>query len=255
MLSIIIMTRNEEKLIGRMLESIVHQEYDKEFEVLVVDAHSTDRTREIVWSYADRLDIRIINGVGKGIGVDRNLGGMLSRGNLYFFTEGDCYLSQGLLQKIDHLFVDPRLVAWSSIALPNRSPVHVQFTYWLYDVIRYLFSRIPFPLKKFSTSGAILVIRPELFVHLKGFKMGGDMNDDGELGKQICIHCEHSNDKFIFNINKKTVIYRSMGRFEKGFIQAMNHYIYVLVNFVPRLEPLLKTQMKVEGKRFQHEKD
>ncbi len=50
--SVIIPARNEEKNIGRLLESLNRQRYPREFfEVIVVDDHSTDKTAEIVRSF------------------------------------------------------------------------------------------------------------------------------------------------------------------------------------------------------------
>jgi len=50
--SIIIPCRNEEKFIGKCLESILNQDYPKEkMEVLVVDGMSEDRTREIIKNF------------------------------------------------------------------------------------------------------------------------------------------------------------------------------------------------------------
>ena len=48
-ISVIIPCRNEEKFIGKCLDSILNQDYPKEkMEVLVVDGMSEDRTREII---------------------------------------------------------------------------------------------------------------------------------------------------------------------------------------------------------------
>jgi glycosyltransferase involved in cell wall biosynthesis len=53
--SIIIPCRNEEKYIGKCLDSIVQNDYPKEhIEVLVVDGMSEDRTRTIVGEYAEK---------------------------------------------------------------------------------------------------------------------------------------------------------------------------------------------------------
>ena len=50
--SVIIPCRNEEKFIGKCLDSIISQDFPKEnLEVLVVDGMSADKTREIVEKY------------------------------------------------------------------------------------------------------------------------------------------------------------------------------------------------------------
>lgn len=255
MLSIIIMTRNEEKRIGRMLESIRIQNFKDEFEIIVVDAESKDGTREVISRYFNRLPLRIVDGLGKGIGADRNIGGKLSRGELLFFTEGDCFLKRDLLKEIQEAFKDENLMAWSSMAIPNGTSWHIQLTYRIYDVCRYFLTKIPYPFKGYSTSGAILVIRKPIFTQLGGFQEGGMMNDDGVLGRKIRDYCKLNNKQFKFSIDPKTVIYRSMGRFEKGYFSAMQHYVYVLVNFFPFLSPLFKNQMRYEGLVFQHEEN
>ena len=53
--SIIIPCRNEEKFIGKCLDSIIAQNYPQDkLEVLVVDGRSTDGTKEIVEEYAQK---------------------------------------------------------------------------------------------------------------------------------------------------------------------------------------------------------
>lgn len=57
-LSVIIPARNEERNIGRCLDSILDQEYP-DYEVLVVDDRSTDRTPELLESYRQRAGGRL----------------------------------------------------------------------------------------------------------------------------------------------------------------------------------------------------
>jgi len=54
-LSIIIPCRNEEKFIGKCLDSILKQDYPKEsLEILVADGMSTDKTRDILMDYSSK---------------------------------------------------------------------------------------------------------------------------------------------------------------------------------------------------------
>ncbi|MCQ4344417.1 MAG: glycosyltransferase family 2 protein, partial [Sulfolobales archaeon] len=51
--TLIVPAKNEEKVLGRLLERLAHQQYDKDsYEVLVVEDSSTDRTYEVCESYA-----------------------------------------------------------------------------------------------------------------------------------------------------------------------------------------------------------
>lgn len=54
-ISIIIPSRNEEKFIGRCLDSLIKNNYPKErIEILVMDGRSTDQTREIIKNYSEK---------------------------------------------------------------------------------------------------------------------------------------------------------------------------------------------------------
>ena len=61
MISVICPIYNEEKYIGKCIDSVLRQDYPKEdMEVLFVDGMSTDRTREIVAAYGDFFGCRTV---------------------------------------------------------------------------------------------------------------------------------------------------------------------------------------------------
>lgn len=249
MLSIIIMTRNEAKNIGRMLTSIEQQGFNGDYEVIVVDADSKDRTRDIIMSYSHRLPIHIIDGVGRGIGQDRNVGGQHANGEILVFTEGDCYFKAGLFDHLVILFSDSSLTAWSSCAFPLHSPWYVTLTYKFYDVARYLLTRMRIG---FSTSGAIIVVRKNVFTQIGGFPGGTEMNDDGILGRKVYDVCKRRG-RYVFSIDPQFSIFRAMNRFDKGYFQALDHYLYVITNYFPCFRSLLKNKMVVDGRKFTNE--
>ena len=56
--SIVIRTKNEQKRIGEVLDKLVSQS-EKDFEVIIVDSGSTDKTLEVVKSFNGKLNIKI----------------------------------------------------------------------------------------------------------------------------------------------------------------------------------------------------
>ena len=58
MLSIIVPTLNEEKHIPNLLNCLKNQTY-KNFEIIVVDAHSNDKTKEVVKKFG--IDLYLTN--------------------------------------------------------------------------------------------------------------------------------------------------------------------------------------------------
>jgi len=91
--SIIIPALNEEKILPRLLESIKIQDFD-EYEVIVADAKSKDRTREIAAEYG----CRVVDGGLPGPG--RNAGAAVAQGELLFFLDSDVILPQGFIRNV-----------------------------------------------------------------------------------------------------------------------------------------------------------
>lgn len=94
--SIIVPARNEETKIGRCLESLLNQDYPN-FELIVIDDRSTDRTGEIIEALAKR-DKRVTYVKGKDapdgwIGKCNALAHAVgyASGDWYIFTDADTY--------------------------------------------------------------------------------------------------------------------------------------------------------------------
>ena len=92
MLSIVIIALNEEKNISVLLDSVKNQSF-KDFEILVADAGSTDKTVEIAKSYGAKV-------VPGGLpGKARNSGADNSAGDLILFLDADTVLPEGFLSR------------------------------------------------------------------------------------------------------------------------------------------------------------
>jgi glycosyltransferase involved in cell wall biosynthesis len=102
--SVIIPALNEEKMIGRCLESLAELDFPRSgFEVLLVDNGSADRTLEIAKSFQSRLNLRILEKAGVRISALRNLGAREARGGLLAFLDADCLAPAGWLERIVEL--------------------------------------------------------------------------------------------------------------------------------------------------------
>lgn len=102
-ISIVLLTYNQEKYIGKALESIVNQKTNFKFEVIVGEDKSTDNTRKVIREYAMRYP-ELVKPVfrKKNLGTSRNLVSVLQRckGKYIAFLEGDDYWTDMLkLQK------------------------------------------------------------------------------------------------------------------------------------------------------------
>ena len=86
-LSVVTTVRNEARNIAALLDSLVTQE--PPLEVLVIDAHSTDPTRDVVRAYEEKYDFVHLYLRGGTRGTGRNFGVKKSRGEAVAFIDGD----------------------------------------------------------------------------------------------------------------------------------------------------------------------
>lgn len=86
-ISVVLTTKNEEKNIGGLLDSLIHQE--KPYEVLVVDSDSTDKTQDIVVGYSKKnKNIKLLKYPGNRA-QSMNYGIMQASGDAVAFIGGD----------------------------------------------------------------------------------------------------------------------------------------------------------------------
>lgn len=94
LISIVIPTKNAGKTLGNCLESIRCQDY-KNHEVIIVDACSPDRTKEIATAFGAKF----LTYTGS-LPAARNLGYSKARGEIFVSIDADMVLEQGLLRDI-----------------------------------------------------------------------------------------------------------------------------------------------------------
>lgn len=88
-ISVIMLTYNREKFVGRMIECILAQTYTN-FEFIIVDNGSEDKSGEIADSYRNQDSrIRVIHRERGNIGSGRNTGLDIARGKYIAFVDDD----------------------------------------------------------------------------------------------------------------------------------------------------------------------
>jgi glycosyltransferase involved in cell wall biosynthesis len=100
--SVVVTTKNEEKNIGRCLESIKNQTYPKNrIEIIVVDNNSTDRTKEIAKKYT-----KLVFDKGPERSAQRNSGIKRAKGEYILFLDADMSLSPKIIEECVKKFKD-----------------------------------------------------------------------------------------------------------------------------------------------------
>src|SRR5437868_13548732 len=90
-ISVVIPVRNEEKVIRRCLDALAENEFpSRRFEVIIVDNGSCDRTLQIVRTFGERLELKILVMEKGHISALRNRGAAEARGRVLAFLDADC---------------------------------------------------------------------------------------------------------------------------------------------------------------------
>ena len=114
-ISVVICAYNAERTMQACLESLRTLRYPN-FEVIVVNDGSTDRTLEIAQQFPE---FRIISQENKGLSAARNVGIAASTAEIVAFTDSDCVVDPDWLTYLSYTFVNGGFVA---VGGPNLPP-------------------------------------------------------------------------------------------------------------------------------------
>jgi len=127
--SLIIPAYNEERLLGRLLDSVdaARATYGRgdAVELIVADNASTDRTAVI----AATRGCRVIAVEKRVIAAARNAGARAARGEFLAFVDADAQVHPATFLEIDRALADPCVVAGATGARLERWSIGIAFTY------------------------------------------------------------------------------------------------------------------------------
>ncbi|MGE5042173.1 MAG: glycosyltransferase family 2 protein [Candidatus Levyibacteriota bacterium] len=178
LVSVVIPALNEEKFLENNLYSIIQQKF-KDFELIVVDNNSTDRTAEIARSFGAKV---IFNAV-KGVGAARQAGFMAAKGKIIATTDADNILPRDWLETIVKRFEkDPELVAFGGLFRLYSGPLSARIA------VKYL-SYHMFKLDKlfahnWSLIAQNMAVKKSAFLKVGGFKHV-QMGEDADLAQRL----------------------------------------------------------------------
>ncbi|MBK8276730.1 MAG: TIGR04283 family arsenosugar biosynthesis glycosyltransferase [Nitrospira sp.] len=114
MISIIIPTYNEEKALPKTLQALLSQ--PGEFETILVDGGSTDRTRAVVADHISLTQHSVLSTVQlitapKGRASQMNAGAKEAKGEWLLFLHADTILPDGAIQRLNDMETDQSIQA------------------------------------------------------------------------------------------------------------------------------------------------
>ncbi|MCX5963333.1 MAG: glycosyltransferase family A protein [Cyanobacteria bacterium] len=108
-ISAIICTHNRDRYLAKAIESLLIQTCEN-YEILIIDNASTDRTAEVAESYLDNPRVRYHYEVKVGLSIARNTGAQLATSPLIAYLDDDAIASPQWLQTFIEAYAqDPKL--------------------------------------------------------------------------------------------------------------------------------------------------
>ena len=244
LVSVIIPVKNGSKTLNTCLNSI-KRSYYQNFEIVVVDDHSTDNTAEI----ARRFNCKIVQ-VQNGSGANnaRNIGANNASGDVYVFMDADIVIGRetmlGIIETLEEQYIDA-VVGIYTAKHRHESFVSQYKNLW----VRYSYIKSPPAIDWLF--GSISGIKREAFEKLGGFNvklLAKHGHDDIELGKRFAradlnivlnmdVEVEHLKQYNLISFIKNE-FHRSMGfarlavqfretadSFRKGFVNVYPEFV------------------------------
>lgn len=138
-ISVVIPTYNEEKRLEGFLKQFDLQTLQRgDYEIIIVDGQSTDRTREIARKYADKVILQR----SKGIGGARNDGVLAASSDIVATTDADVELPPNWLERILENFSDDNVVAVCGPDGPIEETLVNRVVYYILRNIIYIGSKM-----------------------------------------------------------------------------------------------------------------
>lgn len=156
-LSCIIITLDEEKYLPGLLNSLKKQTF-KDFEIIVADYNSKDRTREIAESFRCKIT------QGGSYSAGRNNGAKIAKAPYLLFLDADCILPSDFLEKNFNRFRNSGKGSGTVPLIPLSDRKIDKILYKSYDY----WSRLMFRISP-HCAGCGIFVRKDIFYKVGGF--------------------------------------------------------------------------------------
>jgi glycosyltransferase involved in cell wall biosynthesis len=167
--SIIVPTLNEEKYLPQLLESIKTQDFS-DYEIIIADAGSTDKTVEIAKSYG----AIIVKGGSAAEG--RNNGAKIAKGDFLFFFDSDIIIPASFLENTYHEMLENYIDLATPPFLPISEKAIDKMLYSIANTYLFLNQYTGLP----QAPGWAILVSKRLFERTGGFneEMQSDEDQD-----------------------------------------------------------------------------
>lgn len=200
LISIIIPAHNEEAYLEQTLAALNAQRYPN-FEIIVVANGCTDGTAEVARGKCHRLVVLS----QKSLGVARNLGARMAKGDLLVFLDADTILESRALRVIARQFTE-QCAAGTVKGCPDSDRLPYRLIYFMKNFTH--------KMRLHSGSSGVILCWKKHFMQLGGFDEAMEVRENSHLIQRLKVFGRY---KYI----SRTVAVTSMRRYERRGVGRM----------------------------------
>lgn len=213
--SVIIPTLNEEKYLPNLLSDLSRQIH-RDFEVIVVDGHSEDRTKERAFIFKSKLpSLTVTDSPKRNVSFQRNLGGKTAKGKYFLFIDADSRLPDFFLSGLVYRLMSQPADIFTCWCNPDG---HTATDKTIANILN-ISVETSYLLNSPAAIGALIGCRNEVFSKTKGFDPKVPFAEDTEFVKR------GFKNGFNFVVYHDPKFVYSLRRFKKtGIIKQFRKY-------------------------------
>lgn len=171
--SVIIPTLNEEKYLNFTLHNLVKQK-ETDFEVVIVDALSSDNTKAIAMQFKHTLPIRWMVSEKKNVSIQRNKGAEAAQGRFLFFLDADTLIPRTFLKETQKYIQKHKGLIFIPALKPENQKPETLVAFNFANMIINLSQNIDKPM----CSGGSILVEKHTFHFIGGFSEHVFMSED-----------------------------------------------------------------------------
>jgi glycosyltransferase involved in cell wall biosynthesis len=227
--SVIIPTLNEEQNLPQLLLSLAKQS-EKDFEVIVSDGKSEDKTKAKALEFQNSLALKFVESPKRKVTVQRNFGAKNAEGEYLIFLDADYVADQNFLTVLTQIIQKTN----ADVLVPTTVPLTKSIFWRVYYLIANkclpltLFFRKPFAV------GSPVCVKKEMFEKIGGYDDAVVMYEDQYLVQQL------------FKFRAKIVYSQAKVYFSTRREEQTGKFRFIYDNVISTLHLIFKGPIKKE---------
>lgn len=174
--SVVIPTLNEEDYLPKILSDLAKQKR-KDFEIIIVDASSEDKTKEKASKFSKLFPLEFYMVGKRNVSYQRNFGAQKAKGNYILFLDADARVESKFTENIYRNILKKKNLLFLPILTADEPSSKNKLIFKVVNSTIKLSQSLNKPL---SAGGSIFIAR-KLFSDLKGFREDLYMSEDHNL--------------------------------------------------------------------------